>query len=168
MADAKTIQRFPAGLLDILGMQSTGDTPHLIGGEVIPTIDLLDYYLIDRLRGQQATTANVAAIGGLVTTVTPPAGEQWLVYGFTGASAALAAATAFTATLAVFRASTGFYQFIGPNVSAANPATYANGVSFSQPFIMRPGDVLAAWVSAVTGAPAVGIGLTAIFVPIRI
>ena len=149
-------------------MQSTGDTPHLIGGEVQPMIDLLDYYLIDRLRGAQATTANVAAVGGLVTTVIPPAGEQWLVYGFTAASGPLAAATAFTANIGVFRATTGFYQFVTSPRAVANPATFAEGITFDRPFIMRPGDVLALWVSAVTGAPAVGVGLTAIYVPIRI
>jgi hypothetical protein len=169
VADAKTIQRLPNGLLDLLGMQSTGDTPHLINGEVQGTLELSDLYLTDRLRGANAATANVAAVGPLLTTVGPPAGEQWMVYGFTGASdVALAAATGYTANLLINRASTGFSQFVTQPFAIANPARWAGGVTYERPLIMRPGDLLGVWISAVTGAPASALSLTAIFVPIRV
>jgi hypothetical protein len=169
MADAKTIQRLPSGLLDLLGMQSTGDTPHLISGEVVPIVDLMNMYLTDRLRGQNAATANVTVVGNLPSTVGPAAGEQWLVYGITGSSTgALAAATGFTANLFINRASTGFVQFITPPYAVANPALWAGGVSWTEPVIMRPGDTVGVWISAVTGAPASGINCTAIYVPLRV
>jgi hypothetical protein len=169
MADAKTIQRLPAGLLDLLGMQSTGDTPHLISGEVVPMLDLIDLYLVDRLRGTNAATANVAAPGSLLTTVGPTPGEMWLCYGLSASSnGALAAATGYTANLLVNRPSTGFSQFITLPQAVANPALFATGVTFQKPLIMRPGDTLGIWVSAVTGAPASGVFCTAIYVPIRV
>jgi hypothetical protein len=168
MADAKTIQRLPVGLLDMLGMQSTGDAPHVIAGEIQPTMDLTDLYLTDRLKGSNATTANVAAVGALLSTVGPPAGEQWMVYGLTGNSGVLAAATAFTGNLLINRQSAGFSQFVSQPYAAANPALWAGGVSYEKPLIMRPGDLLGIWISAITGAPAVGVSLTAIYVPIRI
>lgn len=169
MADAKTIQRLPVGLLDLLGMQSTGDAPHLVSGEVQPVLDLTDLYLTDRLRGANGATANVAAIGGLLTTVGPPAGQQWMVYGVAGTmSGALAAATGFTGTLLINRPSVGFAQFVGPTFAVANPAQWVGGQWFERPLIMRPGDTLGIWISAVTGAPAQSVGLSAIFVPLTI
>jgi len=169
VADAKTIQRLPVGLLDLLGMQSTGDTPHLISGEVQPTLDLTDLYLTDRLRGANAATANVTAAGSLLSAVGPPAGEQWLCYGFAGTSlGALAAATGFTANLLINRPSVGFAQFITNPYPIANPGLWAGGVTYETPLIMRPGDTLGAWISAITGAPASALSLTAIYVPLRV
>jgi len=169
MADAKTIQRLPVGLLDLLGMQSTGDTPHMISGEVVPIVDLINLYLTDRLAGQNAATANVAAVGSLLSTVGPGPGEQWMVYGLTGSSTgALAAATGFTANLTINRASAGFVQFLTPPYAVANPGLWAGGISFDTPFIMRPGDKVGVWISAITGAPASGINCTAIYSALRV
>lgn len=170
MADAKTIQRLPTGLLDLLGMQSTGDTPHLMSGEVQPTLDLTDLYLTDRLAGANVATANVAVVGPLLTTTGPAPGEMWLVYGITGSSTGvLAAASGFTGNLLVTRPSSGgFSQFVSPSVAVANPALWAGSVTYERPMIMRPGDTLGYWVSAVTGAPASGISITAFFIRIRV
>lgn len=170
MADAKTIQRLPVGLLDLLGMQSTGDTPHVINGEVQGTMDLTDLYLTDRLTGANVATANVAAVGPILTTTGPAPGEMWLVYGITGSSlGALAAATGFTGNILINRPSAGgFSQFVSQSAVVANPALWAGSVTYERPMIMRPGDTLGFWVSAITGAPASGISLTAFFIRIRV
>lgn len=171
MADAKTIQRLPAGLLDLLGMQSTGDTPHYIAGEVQPVLDLTDLYLTDRLTGANGNTAQVSAVGLLTTTVGPSPGEMWLTYGVTGSSGNLAATTGYTANLGINRPSSGgFTQFITSPRAIANPGLFADGVTYERPMIMRPGDTLAAWISAITGAPGAtsGLSLTAFFIRIRV
>jgi len=170
VADAKTIQRLPVGLLDLLGMQSTGDTPHLVSGEVSPTLELLDLYLTDRLTGANVATANVTAVGPINTTTGPAAGEMWMVYGITATSqGALAAATGFTGNLFVNRPSSGgFSQFYGPPQAVANPALWAGSVHFERPMIMRPGDTLGFWISAITGAPASALSITAFFIRIRV
>ena len=173
MAGPKTIQRLPVGLLDILGMQSTGDTPHLIADEVQPVMDLTDLYLTDRLSRSIAQTAVIAAIGfavaGTVTPLGPAPGEQWMVYGLMTSSGALAAATQITYVMAVSRTSLAAgAQYLTRQQVVANPNIFAEGLTFERPLILRPGDQLGIFVSQLTAAPAIAPFVSAFYVPVRV
>jgi len=80
MAGRQTIQRFPSGLLDTLGMKGTGDTPHELAGQLAAYFNASEMYLENRRAyvnpvgpgpTDQAYSYNA---GGTV-----PQGQLWIV-----------------------------------------------------------------------------------------
>lgn len=86
------IQTQAAGLLSLLGIKGTGDNPQELGAAVVPTVDMLAYYLPRNLEtvSQSIGPAPLAANTGVGITV--PAGEYWFVRDLSGALLASAAA----------------------------------------------------------------------------
>jgi hypothetical protein len=174
MADRLTIQRLPTGLLDILGMQSTGDTPHSLEQSVSATLDTTELYLMDRFARRIEQTAVIAAAGTFIaglptaTPLGPQPGEQWMLYGVTVTSTALAAATNISYVFSLSRTSLGGTQYLSSKQSVANPDVFGQGQLWERPMILRPGDQLGIAATLVTGAPAVAPFVQAFFVPIRI
>lgn len=174
MADRLTIQRLPTGLLDILGMQSTGDTPHTLNASLVPTLDCSDIYLMDRFARRIEQCAVIAAAGTFIaglptaTPLGPQPGEQWMLYGVTVTSTALAAATNVSYVFSLSRTSLGGTQYLSSQQSVANPNVFGQGLLWESPMILRPGDQLGIAATLVTGAPAVAPFVQAFFVPIRI
>lgn len=57
---ATTIQRFPRGLLPLLGAQSNGAAPRVLGDSVIAMLDMIDFYgTPEVVDGQNAAAAAV-------------------------------------------------------------------------------------------------------------
>lgn len=170
MAGPTTIQRVPTGLLDMLGMQSTGVGPSEVAQLVQPVVDLGSLYLWDRVRVLTANTPNIASVNPFASTVTPPTGEQWFVYGISmTTTGVLAAATAFTAAMSINRGvSSLLWQNLMDPISASAGQLWASGRIWDTPIIMRPGDTLGVWVTAITGAPGVPVACSAIYAPVRI
>lgn len=170
MAGPTTIQRLPTGLLDMLGMQSTGASPNEIAGVVTPTVNLGDLYLWDRVRVLTANTPNIASVNPFASTVTPPQGEQWMVYGISmTTTGVVAAAAGFTAAMAINR---GVSSLLWQLLQTPHPVTtgnlWASGIVWDTPIIMRPGDTLGVWVTSITGVPGVPVACSAVYAPIRI
>lgn len=165
MAGAQDIQRYPRGLIDLLGMRATGETPHKLGQDVSGVLELLELYLNDRMiPNASASAAVVSAVGDLnITGLTVPDRELWLVWEITLTSTTSAPATGFTATAGLLRnrGSGNVYSALtAPSVVGAS--SQANvGAKFSRPVLALPGSLFNVRVSAITGAPnstpAVGI-----------
>lgn len=160
MAGPLDIQRLPYGLTDLLGMKNSGDTPHLLAGEIAVTLaDGADYYLAARrtaLRGDTAIDINAAGWFAAVG-VTPPAGEIWLVYNVTCTlNQATAAATAIRLFGGYVKGPT-----TGPDVQVTNVMTlgaadnFAECRVFERPAIFLPGDAFGVRCLSITGVPAV-------------
>lgn len=158
MAGPQAIQRYPRGLIDLLGMRATGDTPHMLAGDIGGSLEMLEFYLADRLvpnaaaAGAAVTVVGDLAIPGLIV----PARELWLIYECTLTSGTTAAATGFTATAGLLRnvGSGNVYSALtDPTVVGAS--SQANiGAKFERPVLALPGSQFNVRVSAVTGAPA--------------
>jgi hypothetical protein len=155
------IQRVPKGLIDLLGMKATGDTPHILDTATRASLDVLNYYLIDRkvnLQGQTGVAVN--ALGFLITSSNPQGpqpGEIWLVHSAAMAFPALAAATTLKGFMAIKR--TGIlgaacYQFLGPEVNLPALTGGGSGETYQLPWIMLPGEVFGFYCTAITGVPA--------------
>lgn len=154
MADEFTIQRTPTGLLDMLGMQSIGNTPHALNPNVQATVDVSNFFTIDRLVRSSGSTAVIAAIGFATANVGPAPGELWLVDTFQVDSGALAAASAIRYVPAVIRqGALANTQYFGNQQLVANPNTVGASVIFERPLILRPGDIIGAQILEVTGVP---------------
>jgi hypothetical protein len=159
MAGRQDIQRFPKGLISVLGMTATGDTPHKLAEEVQPNLNLLDYYLLDRTT-QLAFTSGVIAAAGVTTcgpSSGPPAGKAWLVYDVSFQLQGVGAGATIWVGLGVIRQGTVANCIIFPGMYSgrliAGESTM-RAVHFEQPMILRPGDVLGVRTIEFTGAPA--------------
>jgi len=174
MADRLTIQRLPTGLLDILGMQSTGDTPHSLEQSVSATLDTTELYLMDRFARRIEQCAVIAATGTFIaglpvaSPLGPSPGEQWMLYGITVTSTPLVAATAVTYVFSLSRTSLGGTQYLSSQQTVTNPNLFGQGQLWERPMILRPGDQLGIAVTQLVGLPAIAPFLQAFYVPIRI
>jgi hypothetical protein len=171
MADRMTIQRFPSGLLDLLGMQSTGDTPHVLNESLISTVDIQDLYLSERLKGRNdggsvpiTTTGYIA--GGSSGVV--PATEAWQVYGISATSVPCTVATAAKGSLVIFRQNPGLIQILPVNWAVLAGELIGVGMVFERPTIMRPGDLVSLYVTSITGAPNFNFSTQVYYAPLRV
>lgn len=166
-----TIQRYPSGLLDFLGMQSTGDTPHELAQELRASLDLTDLYLSDRLRaasagGAVAITATGYQAGGVQTVC--PSGENWLVYGMGMTSVAITAGATIKGCMGIFRQSSAQVQLLPITFDCIAAELIVVGSWTEKPMVWRPGDSLSVYVGKTTGAPNVNWTGYVYYAPIRI
>jgi hypothetical protein len=163
MAGPQDIQRFPRGLIDILGMRATGETPSRLAQETQPQLDLIDLYLLDRQRQFQNSSAVIAANGNvLIPGMTVPSGELWFLYEATMQVPTIAVATLLQTMLAVYRSQTGTNLPLGLGPSIRTPALEGNawGIHFEKPLIMSPAQSIGLYTSVCTGAPGVAVQVT--------
>jgi len=172
MAGPQDIQRYPRGLIDLLGMRATGDTPHQLGQNISGSLELLELYLNDRLIPNASAAAGViAAVGDLnIAGLTVPARELWLVFEASLSSTTTAGATGFTATMGVLRnrGSGNVYSAWIPPVTVGALAQASSGIKFSRPAILLPGDLMNVRTVAITGAPAATPAVSLFYAPLGI
>lgn len=148
-----SIQRVPIGLLDHLGIKSTGDNPSILTDSVIPVVDLTPMYLINRWEYINTTTAVAGAVG-VVTAAAPadlqvPNGQLWVVQDFSVRSAAMPAGTTYRLTLCGFNAQTGIPFAFAP-IAQTTTVGEAVAINWAGPIIIRPGEALGLFVQALT------------------
>lgn len=162
MAGPLDIQRYPMGVVDLLGMKSTGDTPHVLDQAVRLNLDALDYYLWPRkvsFTGQ--SSSNATAVGQIMDFLgipLVPAGQLWAVYsvnlwwGPEPAGANITAVPYYD-----FQNTTGrvFFDPVVGNIAAWG----AGGKVFEKPHLVGPGSKFRAYVLAITGAPNIPVTL---------
>jgi len=152
MAGPLTIQRFPRGLLDLLGMKGTGQAPTSLAELLAGTIDATQFYLFERITTTTKFLAN-SAIGGYRTdaTLTVPAGELWI---FDTASyfIAVSAAGSIRLTPAYQRAvSTGDWSGLGVQTQQVGGAAATDQLISGQlgrELILSPSDTIGAYINA--------------------
>lgn len=172
MAGPQDIQRFPRGLLGLLGIQATGDTPHQISGLVNGQIDMLPYYINDRQQFQAFPISGPIAAAGTLQfplSVVPP-GTLRFVYNAGVLVPATAAATALKTRLCVFR-SPGLNgeTYIGETLSLLALDSGTIGATFdSVPMVVLPGQSFGLRTTTITGAPGTSPVLGLYFADIQI
>lgn len=159
MAGPQDIQRYPRGLIDLLGMRATGDTPHQLGASTNAVLEMLDFYLNDRLEfNTQTLSAAPAALGNFqFPNTVVPQGQMWAVYDYTvNCGGAIAVATAMKFSPVIFRNQSlvGNAAAYGPAISVAAGENGLGGIRFERPNLVMPGQSFGIQVSAITGAPA--------------
>jgi hypothetical protein len=157
VADSLTIQRFPRGLLGLLGTQAGGDTPQQLSPIAGGVVDLLPFYTADLRRTAQANVGNVGAAGTLFvgsSVVACPVGEMWLVHE-AGAQCTAAAPAATTARIALalerLQGTTVVYAFDERAVATGEIVNVS--LHFEVPLVMLPGDVWGIFCAAMAGGP---------------
>jgi hypothetical protein len=168
MAGPQDIQRYPRGLIDLLGMRATGDTPHQLAAQTMPNIDLLDFYLNDRCEVFSAAIAVApAALGNFQFAGSAvPQGQMWALYDVTvNCGGVVAAAASITFSPVIFRnqAVVGNGVVVGPVTTATTGQNLASGSHFERPNLIIAGQSFGVQVHAITGVPGVLFQITAWF-----
>ena len=159
MAGPLDIQRLPYGLVDLLGMKGSGDTPHTLNENIAVTLaDGADYYLAPRRSILQGDTAiNIAATGYFAAVgLAPAAGEIWLVYNVTcSVNNATAAATALKIWGGYVKSSTASLDCqITEQLVLGASDWGSTSRQFERPQVFLPGDSFGVRCGALTGVPA--------------
>lgn len=145
------INRVPEGLQKILGSQSLGVNPQELLGDVRPSIELFDLYTFPELEYQRGAGSLTGR--GIVSSVTVPQGETWLVKHIAADIAGVTtAATRYSISLRL-DGITGMQAGIGlalPLVrggftSDAIGDIFSISKTFEKPFYLVGGNRIAAW-----------------------
>lgn len=156
-----SISRFPKAFMNVLGLQTFGETPRELGPIVAPVMEMGDFYLLDSMvaaLGSDAAPAlgsrsfTTSTLGYLDLSQPVPANEYWFVHEF-HISAAPGAATGITVQPRV-SASNASLVFVAPMVitgSAGSPVIMAP--SMFPRMWLPPGARFSYLCSAITGAP---------------
>lgn len=148
------IQRYPAGLLGLLGAKGTGQTPKLLNDDVQAAVDITDYWAIGSVvQAQWQTNAansvswwavTSSTVGGLPLLVPP--GEFWWVQSMCARTGAVGAASSIRGAVGVVQ--NGYFApWIAGNEGAA-----VTGEAFLSalqgPILLPPGSQIGVYQTA--------------------
>ena len=148
------IQRAPAGLLELLGLRGTGNTPRQLDELLQGHLDLTPLYLAPLARTIRAATAAVGANGFFgATAATIPQGELWVLSSIAASSTNMAAGESYRLALAISRGgSVNTLEIFAQSTQTASGVTQRIGTGYTFPEfkILGPGDVPGVYVTDVT------------------
>jgi hypothetical protein len=141
------IQRVPLAYLDLLGLKSSGDSPHFAPVTLDPSIEIRDLYLANRWEEVQGSTTTALAGGGFfASSLAVPSGELWALDGVNVYVNPVAGNTLNSPRIVVYNTQTGAIIRFG-----ATGGSYAGGAnvywsdtlsSGTLPLLMRPSDTI--------------------------
>jgi hypothetical protein len=167
------IQVQPSGLLGLLGLKNRGKFPEFLDLNLVPAIELLDWYAQANASVSISATINAAVSalsgGSVFPEFLVPAGEAWLVHEYS----VVFNSSGITAASAINQASVARMTDIGGGAGALNTTYTSDVVSVAagqrvatridRMMLLRPGDQLGFLVGPVTTA-ALPVTGTATFV----
>jgi len=144
------LNKIPNGLLSFLGIKNGGRNPQTLADALLPSWDLAQWYMAGTYEYGVAN-ANIAAVG-LVQF--GPAnindGDTWYVHAGGVAVDCTAGGASIAFNLGISDATGNFVPLNDIEYSAA---TSWVGRSYPRGFLLGPGEVLAANVAGIAGAP---------------
>lgn len=142
-----TVQRYPAGLLDLLSAKTSGWTPGELGSDLQPTLDLLEMFGLGAIA--HVSAQNAAAAEGDSATLTVPATEWWMLYALDQVYEKTATMTLFCGSLRLnAQASNDWVSLasgpVVPQSFGSTPASRVTSCVFvpSRPWLLSPGTQL--------------------------
>lgn len=171
MAQPDDIQRYPSGLLELLGMRGSGQTPGKLTSEVRPTIDTAFLYGSDNEVLLVSSNAAVASGGQLTINITQhhmlTSLSAIIIQNAAPATTLMAAQLAIrvrTVTNAV--ADRYWVAQAGGTLGAAGDAVVISFVPPQQPFIVSPGGLFNFQLNTLVGSANVTASLIAAACPL--
>jgi hypothetical protein len=142
-------------------MRATGDTPQQLAGQVLGTLELLEFYLNDRTLTVTGNSGNiVSATTSVAAALIVPNNRLWLVWGVTLSSGLTGAGTGMVITGGIVRnvGGTSIYQALTDRQSVGPVETANVGAVFARPVLAQPSDQFAVRCSAIlTAAPNIPV-----------
>ena len=149
------IQRFPQGLLPLLSIKAS-DTPETLEQSVSPSLDMMPFYIAERLEVVNAVQAAVTTATFLYTQV--PAGEYWYLYNVSAAATTITVGSNVQLVCGISdQAKTNSYLggMTSPTISVAGQSIVNTG-SVPIPTLLKPG----MWIFAGTLVAPTQLDLT--------
>jgi hypothetical protein len=152
----------PNGLLSMLQIKNDAKYPQALSDELLPVLDLVDWYCQTNAEFVSQSTTPGAANNVVVTlaSLTVPASELWFVNSYIAQITAGAGGTVVDGRAIVFRQTAALNEAMeaGPAVNCAATLTDFSSLSPRYGVILRPGDSLGGFLKQVTVAAATFVG----------
>jgi hypothetical protein len=152
-------------------MKATGDTPAELAKDISGSLELLEFYVNDRTVFASAASNNVIGTGPLIISgLTVPNGEIWLLFDLSLSSANTPAATGFTLTGGVQRAVNNYFAYTERQVVGGGAVSDQVNVGrhFDRPIVMQPGETIGLRISQIVGAPGIPVTASVYYAPLKI
>lgn len=172
------IQLLPAGLLGLLQLKSpAGRNPEVLEGNVQPTIDLLEQYLLQASEVWNINSSVALPTGQGARRFSPnsmivPQSEYWYVHRYTIWTATLAAGDTVTGVLpAIYETPVGAVRVVilpSWNQRGGAATTGQQSVNGAGGFWARPGSELGFWLEGLVAAATVTFNADMLFTRLRI
>lgn len=130
------INRAPLGLLELLGLKGTGDTPRSLSDVLSGVLNMDQYYLAPLRGSSTANTSTINSTGAWAMTTPVPAGELWLVDNISYTAGPLAAGESYTVLPGILWGTS--YSVFGDPVAFPALSRVWGGVSLPQPVLCPP------------------------------
>lgn len=172
----RPIQAQPAGLLGFLQLKNAGRNPEQLSETLLPTMDLVQWYLESDVRLNTGATAALASgtLGQQLTTTTTqvvPSNEQWILRGIS-IGADLVAGDAISAAPIIRDPTLGQFRLLGP---FAADGVYADNAQFRAAWnpngdivIARPGTRFGAYTKRFLVAAPTLINCYVVYTPMPV
>ena len=169
---AQVIQAFPPGLLSAFGIKNGGSNPQQLGELLVPTLELLDWYLAQQWITQRIVNADIGAGPGysnLGAATTVPQNQVWFVRNVTtGPDTAIPAGNASQFWLARRLTPVTSQVKLGPTVTLVAGQRDYSAMSDNRPYLLRPGDDIGVFRNTDTHVLAQDWRITFEYVPLLI
>lgn len=161
MAGPGDIQRFPQGLLNVLGMQSAGQTPAQLAASIAGTLELLQFYGLTQRQVLVATNAAIATNTPLTLALTPP--SSWgVLFGLSASLGETATIGNVQSLLSLQRGASGAFHGVSfyESLNVAAGGVHGNEFWCPYPLLLPPSSSARVVFQFTTDATA-SIGLSA-------
>ena len=151
----------PKGLLSLLGLRDMGDVPRLLTENVVATVDITQFLLLDREVVQGSVTMSALNRFGLVTV---PPGELWYIHQWGAATNELAAGEKVTISLGILRDD----KYVPCSLQAAATAGQRAQTVVIEDLWVGAADILAGSCDEITSLAGIGLTSRAIISRFRV
>lgn len=158
------ISNLPRGLINLFGIRDMGAAPRNLSGEIVSTIDITEFLLVNR----EAVLPNTgsASTTGFHALVTVPHSELWRIHGYSVQTYDLGGPTTGTLRTAYIEQG-GVHIGLGQTVTITAPSD--NRLAMTQsPFWAVPGSRLGVWVESIAGGGSLAIQAAVVISRVRI
>jgi hypothetical protein len=159
------VQRYPQGLLEILGMKGTGDVPSQLANSYVGTLSIMQ--MLTRTNITRTLAANAAAVQGNTVIVTVPQNEVWTLGTLNVRIPEQAAMTVVSTSVTVNRA--GQPSVVASERwSALSAGPFVAGGNLfltwspDEAWVLLPGETIVAALTTLAGVANAGLNLNVV------
>lgn len=130
-------------------MQTSGDTPVDLAAQLLPIIDISDYYFRDRIENKQSSAISVNGAGTFTNaSMDIPTGEAWIVTDISAQTNTLAVGNEMRIRAMIQYGglnNTILVTYGEPTPTLVSGENANVGFHFDRPILLRPGDSVGLW-----------------------
>lgn len=167
---ALPITKYPRGLTSLVGLRDLGITPSALSDQLVGTLDVTQWFLLQDTEIIQSGPANITGVGSyFFGPGTVPPGEAWVVHQYqVTVDPVIPAGNSLHVRAAMLWTPTGIPVTIGARVSSTAGEYLLAMMNVPQQLILLPGARLGWFVEGMTGVGPIPATYTAIITRLRV